>query len=55
MIPNIITPATVFYNKEGRYIIAFNQTNGDLITGDKQRRASIDKFLETNTIGSKMV
>lgn len=48
-----ITPATVFYNKEGRYIIVFNQTNGDLITGDKQRRTSFDNFESKNILGSK--
>ena len=48
-----VTPVTVFCNEEGRYIIAFNQTNGDLITGDKQRPAAIRKFEETNTLGSK--
>lgn len=47
-----VTPATIFYNKEGRYIIAFNQSNGDLITGYKQRPPAIRKSLETNTLGS---
>jgi hypothetical protein len=30
-----------------------NQTTGDLMTGDKQRRGTINKFDETNKIGSK--
>lgn len=33
--------------------ILFNQTTGDLITGDKQRRGTINKFDQTNKIGSK--
>ena len=44
-----VTPTTVFYN--GRYIVAFNQTNGDLITGNKQRAGTVRKFLETNRLG----
>ena len=42
---------TVF--KNDRYLICFNQTTGDLITGDKQRRGTIRKFTETNRIGSQ--
>ena len=42
---------TVFQND--RYIICFNQTTGDLITGDKQRRGTVRKFNETNRIGSQ--
>ena len=33
--------------------MCFNQTMGDLITGDKQRRGTINKFDQTNKIGSK--
>ena len=42
---------TVFQN--GRYLVCFNQTTGDLITGDKQRVGTIRKFNETNRIGSQ--
>lgn len=42
-----------FLDKEDRYIIAFNQTNGDLITGNTQRRATFDNFVSKNTLGSK--
>lgn len=42
---------TVFQN--GRYLVCFNQTTGDLITGDKQRTGTIRKFNETNQIGSQ--
>lgn len=33
--------------------MCFNQTTGDLIIGDKQRRGTINKFDQTNKIGSK--
>jgi hypothetical protein len=42
---------TVF--KNGRYLVCFNQTTGDLITGDKQRPGTIRKFNETNRIGGQ--
>lgn len=42
---------TVF--QSDRYLVCFNQTTGDLITGDKQRKGSIRKFNETNRIGSQ--
>ena len=42
---------TVFQN--GRYLVCFNQTTADLITGDKQRAGTIRKFNETNRIGSQ--
>ena len=42
---------TVFQND--RYLVCFNQTTGDLITGDKQRTGNIRKFNETNRIGSQ--
>lgn len=48
-----VTPATVFLNEESQSIIAFNQTTGDLITGDRQREGSVDKFKTTNTLGAK--
>lgn len=49
--PHGVTPTTAF--KNDRYLVCFNQTTGDLITGDKQRRGTIDKFDQTNKIGSK--
>ena len=49
--PNGVTPTTAF--KNDRYFVCFNQTTGDLITGDKQRRGTINKFDQTNKIGSK--
>lgn len=42
---------TVF--KNDRYLVCFNQTTGDLITGDKQRPGTIRKFNETNRIGGQ--
>jgi len=45
-----VTPTTVF--KNDRYIICFNKTTGDLITGDKQRQKKVDKFDKTNQLGS---
>ncbi len=41
-----VTPTIVFQND--RYLVCFNQTTGDLITGDKQRVGIIRKFNETN-------
>jgi len=49
--PYGITPATTF--KNGRHLVCFNQTTGDLITGDKQRTGTINKFEQTNKIGAK--
>ena len=46
-----VTPTTTF--KKGRYLVCFNQTTGDLITDDKQRRGTINKFDQTNKIGGK--
>jgi hypothetical protein len=46
-----VTPTTVFQND--RYLVCFNQTTGDLITGDKQRAGTIRKFNETNRIGGQ--
>lgn len=45
------TPATVF--RKGEYLVAFNQTTGDLITGDKQRGNTLDKFEMTNRMGGQ--
>ena len=46
-----VEPSTVF--KNDRYLVCFNQTSGDLITGDKQRRGTVNQFKKTNKIGSK--
>ena len=43
---------TVFQN--GRYLVGFNQTTGDLITGDKQRPGTVRKFNETHRVGSQI-
>jgi len=42
---------TVFQN--GRYLVCFKQITGDLINGEKQRRGILNKFDQTNKIGSK--
>ena len=42
---------TVFQND--RYLVCFNQTTSDLITGDKQRAGTIRKFNETNRVGGQ--
>jgi hypothetical protein len=42
---------TVFQND--RYLVCFNQTTSDLITGDKQRAGTIKKFNETNRVGGQ--
>ena len=42
---------TVFQND--RYLVCFNQTTSDLITGDKQRAGTVRKFNETHRIGSQ--
>lgn len=34
-------------------IVAFNQSTGDLITGDKQRDAVFDRFIDKNYLGAK--
>jgi len=45
-----VTTTTVFQND--RYLVCFNQTTGDLITGDKQKVATLTQFDQTNQIGS---
>ena len=34
-------------------IIAFNESTGDLITGDKQKKATFDRFEKQNYLGGK--
>lgn len=46
-----VTETTVFKNEI--YLVCFNQTTVDLITGDKQRRRTIRKFDKTNKIESQ--
>ena len=48
---NGVRPATVYYNKNQRFIISFDQTTGDLITGDKQRQSAFNRFMTDNTLG----
>ena len=43
--------AIVFQND--RYLICFNETTSDLITGDKQRVETIKKFNATKQIGAQ--
>lgn len=45
-----VTPATVYYDKENRIIVSFNQTTGDLITGDRQRENVFNRFMDDNTL-----
>lgn len=46
-----VTPATVYYDEDNRLIVSFNQTTGDLITGDTQRDNVFKRFVENNTLG----
>ena len=46
-----VTPATVYYDKDNRLIVSFNQTSGDLITGDRQRENVFNRFMDNNTLG----
>ena len=48
---NGVTPATVYYNRKEKQIVSFNQTTGDLITGDKQRDPVFRRFINDNTLG----
>lgn len=49
---NGVIPTTTF--KNDRYLISFNQINGDLITGYKMRLKAIEKFEKTNQIVGKI-
>ena len=46
-----VTPATVYYDEDNRLIVSFNQTSGDLITGDRQRENVFNRFMADNTLG----
>lgn len=46
-----VTPATVYYDEGNRQIVSFNQTSGDLITGDRQRENVFSRFMADNTLG----
>jgi hypothetical protein len=46
-----VTPATVYYDEDNRIIVCFNQTTGDLITGDRQRDKVFNRFITDNTLG----
>jgi hypothetical protein len=46
-----VTPATVYYDEDNRLIVSFNQTTGDLITGDRQRKNVFYRFMDDNTLG----
>lgn len=43
-------PCSIYYNKKTRHIIFFNNTNGDLITGEKFRKNYFNKTLIKNNI-----
>ena len=47
-----VTPATVYYDEHNRIIVCFNQTTGDLITGDRQREKVFNRFMAHNTLGA---
>nr|AHI51277.1 hypothetical protein [Cylindrotheca closterium] len=46
-----VTSATVYYDEDNRVIVSFNQTSGDLITGDRQRENVFNRFMADNTLG----
>lgn len=46
-----VTPATVYYDEDNRLIVSFNQTSGDLITGDRQRENVFNRFMADNNLG----
>ena len=48
-----VTPATAFVKGKERFLIFFNHTTGDLITGDKFQQGTVTNFLATNKWGSK--
>lgn len=49
--PYGVTPTTAF--KNDRYLVCFNQTTGDLITGDKQKTPAFNRFKNENYLGGK--
>ena len=48
---NVVTLATVYYDGDKSIIISFNQTTGDLITGDRQRVDVYERFKDHNILG----
>ena len=48
-----VTPATVYYDEDSRLMVSFNQTSGDLITGDKLREKVFEGFIDDNTLGGR--
>ena len=48
---NGVRPTTTFQND--RYVVSFDRTTGDLITGYKQREKAIVKFKKTNKLGNQ--
>ena len=52
-----VWPSTVFATPKtedsSASIIAFNESTGDFITGDKQKRGSFDRFKSENYLGSR--
>jgi len=46
------TPVVMYFNKETRQIVVFNQTSGDLITAEKYRKNYFKKCVESCQIGN---
>jgi len=46
------TPCIIFFNRQTRQIVLFNQTSGDLITAEKFRKNYFDKCVDSGQIGN---
>ena len=46
------TPCIMFFNRETRQIVLFNQTSGDLITAEKFRLNYFNKCVDSGQIGN---
>ena len=46
------TPCIMFFNRETRQIVLFNQTSGDLITAEKFREIYFNKCVDSGQIGT---
>jgi hypothetical protein len=67
--PNFVQTAVPYYDINGAWkatvfatppskdslgiIIAFNESTGDLITGDKQKKLAFERFKDENYLGGK--
>ena len=45
------TTCIMFFNRQTRQIVLFNQTSGDLITAEKFRQNYFDKCVDSGQIG----